>query len=266
MLLPSLSVLTHDGMEDPQKFSPAYSVVKTEHPLYQKAPPTPASQAPSLPSFASFQQHTNRLDDAEVDGPEIAPMAARLTCFSCTKLKPMIREVAIAVAELDENVQSYCNKAVTRVGASLMLLRMIVMKLTVSYRHLTFLVTLLTGLCNGCSNDYDSLSRTWSMLDGDLSSQHSTFLILLHQQVFRHDLIHQQPHHSSVLARGRRTTIHRSSDPDLANHQKLHTPQCSTVEPLSTSLHAMCTHPTLLMVPRIQRTHATDRLASLDGH
>jgi hypothetical protein len=116
MLLPTLTVLTHDGMEDAQKFSPAYTAVKNEHQHYQNFPPTPSSQAPSLPSFASFQQHTNRLDDAEVDGPEIAPMAARLTCYSCTQLKPMVREVAIAVAELDENVQSYCNKAVTRVS------------------------------------------------------------------------------------------------------------------------------------------------------
>ena len=67
----------------------------------------------SLPSFASFQEHANRTDDP--DEVEIAPMSSRLSCYLCTKLKPLLREAAIAVAELDENVQSYCNKSATRV-------------------------------------------------------------------------------------------------------------------------------------------------------
>lgn len=50
-----------------------------------------------------------------MDGPEIAPMASRLSCHSCNELQPMVQEVANAVAELDENVQAYCNRPVTRV-------------------------------------------------------------------------------------------------------------------------------------------------------
>ncbi|EMC94488.1 hypothetical protein BAUCODRAFT_35707 [Baudoinia panamericana UAMH 10762] len=69
---------------------------------------------PSLPSFATLQEHTSRLSEPDADGPEIAPMNSRISCYLCTKLKPMVREAAIAVAELDENVQSYCNQAVTR--------------------------------------------------------------------------------------------------------------------------------------------------------
>ena len=77
--------------------------------------PTPRPQTTtSLPSFASFQEHAGRPE--EPDEVEIAPMSARLSCYLCTKLKPMVREVAIAVAELDENVQTYCNKSITRVS------------------------------------------------------------------------------------------------------------------------------------------------------
>ena len=44
-------------------------------------------------------------------------MSSRLeACYTCTKLKPMVRDVAVAVAELDENVQLLCNKSVTRVS------------------------------------------------------------------------------------------------------------------------------------------------------
>ncbi|KAK5700979.1 hypothetical protein LTR97_005498 [Elasticomyces elasticus] len=103
-----------DGMEDLPRLSPAYAVVKTEGQSYHQGVHTPSQQAPSLPSFASFQEHATRPNDADVDGPEIAPMAARLSCYLCSKLNPMVREVAIAAAELDENVQTYCNKAVIR--------------------------------------------------------------------------------------------------------------------------------------------------------
>lgn len=69
----------------------------------------------SLPSFAAFKEHAaTRTDD--VDGPEIAPMSSRLSCHSCTKLQPWVRDVAVAVAELDESVQTYCNKSVNRVS------------------------------------------------------------------------------------------------------------------------------------------------------
>jgi hypothetical protein len=52
----------------------------------------------------------------EPDEVEIAPMSARLSCYLCSNLKPMVRDVAVAVAELDEAVQTYCNKSVTRVS------------------------------------------------------------------------------------------------------------------------------------------------------
>ena len=75
------------------------------HPqLYQKT---------SLPSFASLQERANQTNDP--DDVEIAPMSSRMSCYLCNKLKPMLREVAITVAELDESVQSYCNTSVTRV-------------------------------------------------------------------------------------------------------------------------------------------------------
>ena len=115
MLLSSLCSLTGDGMKDLPGLSPVYNSVKAESQSYNHLH-TPLHQAPSLPSFASFQEQATRSDDAEVDGPEIAPMAARLSCFVCSKLRPMVHEVAIAAAELDENVQSHCNKVITRVS------------------------------------------------------------------------------------------------------------------------------------------------------
>jgi hypothetical protein len=72
------------------------------------------SQSTSLPSFASFEEHAStRLDDS--DEVEIAPMSSRLSCNLCTKLNPRLRDVALAVAELDENIQSTYGKPVTRV-------------------------------------------------------------------------------------------------------------------------------------------------------
>ncbi|KAI6822435.1 hypothetical protein KC332_g8768 [Hortaea werneckii] len=69
----------------------------------------------SLPSFATFSEHTaNRKDDPDVDGPEIAPMASRLSCHSCNKLKPQLRELALAAAEVDENVQNVFNRPLIR--------------------------------------------------------------------------------------------------------------------------------------------------------
>ncbi|RMY20585.1 hypothetical protein D0866_12498, partial [Hortaea werneckii] len=65
----------------------------------------------SLPSFATFSEQTaNRKDDPDVDGPEIAPMASRLSCHSCNKLKPQLRELALVAAEVDENVQNVFNR------------------------------------------------------------------------------------------------------------------------------------------------------------
>ena len=97
-------------MTDLPKISTTYQAVSA-HALESQGP---HPQHPtSLPSFASFSEQASRTDDP--DEVEIAPMSARLSCYSCNKLTPLIREVAIAVAELDENVQQYCNKSVTRV-------------------------------------------------------------------------------------------------------------------------------------------------------
>lgn len=71
-------------------------------------------QPPSLPSFAALSEQASRGDDG--DEVEIAPMSARLSCNSCYKLSPLIRDIAITVAELDENIQQYCNKSNARVG------------------------------------------------------------------------------------------------------------------------------------------------------
>ena len=118
---------------------------------YNSHTPRPQShQTTSLPSFASFQEHANRIDDAEE--VEIAPMSARLSCYLCTKLKPLVRDVAIAVAEIDENVQSYCNMSVTRVRChhpTDVALPLICLKLLTFYRRLTFLKTAPSGLYNG---------------------------------------------------------------------------------------------------------------------
>ncbi|KAK5162969.1 uncharacterized protein LTR77_011023 [Saxophila tyrrhenica] len=66
----------------------------------------------SLPSFASFHEHATRND--EPDEVEIAPMSARLPCSMCTKLKPKIYEVAIAVAAFDETAQTHFSKPTAR--------------------------------------------------------------------------------------------------------------------------------------------------------
>lgn len=116
MLLSSFCLLTRDGMEDLPRLSPVYNSVKTNGHSYHQGHHTALQQPPSLPSFASFEEQATRSDDAEVDGPEIAPMAARLSCYVCAELRPMVHDVAVAAAELDENVQSHCNKAITRVS------------------------------------------------------------------------------------------------------------------------------------------------------
>ncbi len=81
---------------------------------------TPISRqqtATSLPSFATFQEHATRAD--EPDEVEIAPMSARLPCSMCSKLKPMINEVATAIAELERIRQTSCGKPTTRVSSQL---------------------------------------------------------------------------------------------------------------------------------------------------
>ncbi|KAK0252497.1 hypothetical protein LTR91_004946 [Friedmanniomyces endolithicus] len=94
--------------------SHVYTVVKTEGQSFNKGTHTPSQPGPSLPSFATFREHATRSDGAGVNGPETVTSTDRLPCFSCSKLKPMVHEVAVAAAELDENVQSHFNKAVVR--------------------------------------------------------------------------------------------------------------------------------------------------------
>lgn len=104
-------------MTDLPRISPAYNTSVNDAKRYNTGSQTPRSQSQhttSLPSFATFQEHAGRIDDPEE--VEIAPMSARLSCSLCTKLKPLVRDVAIAVAEIDENVQSFCNKSVNRVS------------------------------------------------------------------------------------------------------------------------------------------------------
>lgn len=103
-------------MTDLPKISTTYSansVNVSESQTYSSAQSLRTQQTTSLPSFASFQEHASRTDDP--DEVEIAPMSSRLSCYLCTKLKPMVRDVATAVAELDENVQTYCHRSITRV-------------------------------------------------------------------------------------------------------------------------------------------------------
>lgn len=70
----------------------------------------------ALPSFAALNEHTARPDD--VDIPDIASMSSRLACQTCHKVKPLVRDVAVAVGELDDTVQAQCNKTVLRVSES----------------------------------------------------------------------------------------------------------------------------------------------------
>ena len=79
----------------------------------------PSSQvATSLPSFASFSEHAAaRSDETDTDGPEIAPMVSRLPCHPCNQLQPMVQEVAVAIAELDQNIQSLSSRSAIKVCA-----------------------------------------------------------------------------------------------------------------------------------------------------
>ncbi len=117
-ILPSLCVLIRVGMADLSRLAPVYPVVKTEGQSFNKGTHTASQPGLSLPSFATFRDHASRSDDASVDGPEIANTMSRLPCFSCSKLKPMVYDIAVAAAELDEHVQSHFNKAVVRVGST----------------------------------------------------------------------------------------------------------------------------------------------------
>lgn len=80
---------------------------------------TPSGGSTSLPSFASFQEHAARNEDGDLI---IAPMSQRLSCSMCTKLKPLVREIALAVSDVDESVQSLGTRSISRVSGPLSVL------------------------------------------------------------------------------------------------------------------------------------------------
>ena len=82
-------------------------------------PIRPEPQSTSLPSIASLRQ--NRNDD--LDDPVIAPMSERLTCNSCTQLRPIMHDVSLAVAELDQTVQAHCQRLTNKVSHHASMLR-----------------------------------------------------------------------------------------------------------------------------------------------
>lgn len=99
-------------MTDLSRLAPARNSTPHEPPSYGGPSAAGTPQPTSLPSFASFRESASRPDEDEV---EIAPMSSRLSCYQCTKLTSMLSEVAMRVAELDESIQSHCNRSVSRV-------------------------------------------------------------------------------------------------------------------------------------------------------
>ncbi|KXT06038.1 hypothetical protein AC578_1336 [Pseudocercospora eumusae] len=71
----------------------------------------------SLPSFASLKEHSAARNDDDVDGPEISSMSSRLSCYLCVKLRPLVKDVADAVAELDQSVRAICNPSLNAPSA-----------------------------------------------------------------------------------------------------------------------------------------------------
>lgn len=76
---------------------------------------TSSTPTTSLPSFASLKEHSAARND-DVDGPEISSMSSRLSCYFCVKLRPLVKDVADAVAELDESVRAICNPLLNAVS------------------------------------------------------------------------------------------------------------------------------------------------------
>lgn len=105
------------GMLDPSRISPTASHFHDLH-SYDKSKSSQSISTPStlLPSFASLQEHTNRSEDG--DGPEIASMSSRLSCYHCTKFKPLVQDITTAVAELEETVQALCGASAASAGVS----------------------------------------------------------------------------------------------------------------------------------------------------
>ncbi|KXT16826.1 hypothetical protein AC579_6793 [Pseudocercospora musae] len=77
---------------------------------------TPSIPTTSLPSFASLKEHSAARNE-DVDGPEISSMSSRLSCDFCVKLRPLLQDVADAVAELDQSVRAICNPSLNAPSA-----------------------------------------------------------------------------------------------------------------------------------------------------
>ncbi len=73
-----------------------------------------SSSSTTLPSFASFQEQTNRTD--LLDEADIAPMSTLLPCHTHAQIQPMLVEIATAVVELDETMQHFIKGEVSRVS------------------------------------------------------------------------------------------------------------------------------------------------------
>lgn len=117
MSLLTLPRLTNQlgGMLDPSRISPTANHF---HDLQSYGKSSQPTSTPSnlLPSFASLQERTNRSEDG--DGPEIASMSSRLSCYHCTKFKPLVQDITTAVAELEETVQAFCGASTANAGVS----------------------------------------------------------------------------------------------------------------------------------------------------
>lgn len=99
-------------MTDLHKTPPGYAVASSG--IHSSTPQSSWSQqTTSLPSFATLQEHAGRKND--LDDDDVTSLSSPLPCRLCTKLVSKTREVANAVAELDEEVQASCNKTMKRV-------------------------------------------------------------------------------------------------------------------------------------------------------
>ncbi|KAF2765678.1 hypothetical protein EJ03DRAFT_330760 [Teratosphaeria nubilosa] len=68
-------------------------------------------QGTSLPSFASFKEHTTSYSDkSDIERAGVGAMSTSLPCYTCTKLSPLVTEMAGTMIGLDDIVQSLCHK------------------------------------------------------------------------------------------------------------------------------------------------------------
>lgn len=112
-LLPSRCANHVGVMTDVPRSSPA----TTTHPYGTQTyyHPTSTAATTSLPSFVSFKEHSATRNDDD-DAPEVDSMSSRLSCHLCVKLRPLVKDVADAVAELDESVRAFCNQSTNPVS------------------------------------------------------------------------------------------------------------------------------------------------------